>query len=46
MKSGEIKEIYKKWFMSPIPPYDTSLKVPMSSLLEEAIEAPSDIGIN
>jgi glutamate/aspartate transport system substrate-binding protein len=45
MKSGEINDIYKKWFMSPIPPYDTSLKVPMSSLLEEAFEKPSDIGI-
>lgn len=46
MKSGEIKEIYKKWFLSPIPPYDTSLNVPMSPLLEEAIANPSDIGIN
>lgn len=45
MKTGEIKTIYNRWFMSPIPPYDTELNVPMSPLLEEAIATPNDTGI-
>lgn len=45
MKSGELERIYNKWFMSPIPPKNVNLQIPMSDLLKEAIRNPSDSGI-
>lgn len=45
MKSGEIEKIYNKWFMSPIPPKNINLNLPMSPQLKEAIKNPSDKGV-
>ena len=42
MKSGEIDKLYKKWFMSPIPPKNVNLNFAMSGKLAELIKAPSD----
>lgn len=41
-KSGELDKLYKKWFMSPIPPKNASLNFPMSEKLAELIKAPSN----
>ncbi|MDO8788207.1 MAG: amino acid ABC transporter substrate-binding protein [Sulfuritalea sp.] len=45
MKSGEMERIYNKWFMSPIPPKNVNLQIPMSGLLKEAFRNPNDTGI-
>jgi glutamate/aspartate transport system substrate-binding protein len=45
MKSGEIERIYNKWFMSPIPPKNINLQIPMSGLLKELFRNPNDTGI-
>jgi glutamate/aspartate transport system substrate-binding protein len=42
MKSGELDKLYKKWFMSPIPPKNVSMDFPMSDKLKELIKTPSD----
>ncbi len=42
MKSGELEKMYKKWFMSPIPPKNVSMDFPMSDKLKELIKNPSD----
>ena len=42
MRSGEIDNLYAKWFMSPIPPKNANLNFPMSSKLKELIKSPSD----
>ena len=41
--SGEIKQIYAKWFQSPIPPSGTNLQLPMSAALAAAFAAPEAI---
>ena len=43
-KSGEINQIYHKWFESPIPPKNINLKVPMSAELKKVIANPTDSG--
>jgi glutamate/aspartate transport system substrate-binding protein len=40
--SGEARTIYRKWFMQPIPPKNTSLNMPMSYLLKDFWKYPSD----
>ena len=40
-KSGEIDKLYKKWFMSPIPPKGANLNFPMSDKLVELLKAPN-----
>ncbi|WP_431123337.1 transporter substrate-binding domain-containing protein [Variovorax paradoxus] len=42
MKSGEFEKLYTKWFMSPIPPKNAPLNLPMSQQLKDNIKAPSD----
>jgi ABC-type amino acid transport substrate-binding protein len=42
MKSGEFEKLYTKWFMSPIPPRNVPLNLPMSQQLKDNIKAPSD----
>lgn len=42
MASGEVERLYQRWFMSPIPPRQTSLNFPMSELLRELLKKPSD----
>ena len=44
MKSGEIKAMYQRWFMSPIPPKNVNLKLPISHALEAQFKAPTDRG--
>ncbi|MDP3512262.1 MAG: amino acid ABC transporter substrate-binding protein [Sulfuritalea sp.] len=45
MKSGELERIYTKWFLSPIPPNNVNLQIPMSNMLRELLANPNDIGI-
>jgi ABC-type amino acid transport substrate-binding protein len=42
MKSGEFEALYKKWFMSPIPPKGINLNAPMSKELIDNMKALSD----
>ncbi|KQV97513.1 transporter substrate-binding domain-containing protein [Rhizobacter sp. Root1221] len=42
MKSGEFEVLYKKWFMSPIPPRGINLNAPMSKELRDNIKSFSD----
>jgi ABC-type amino acid transport substrate-binding protein len=42
MKSGEFERIYKKWFMSPIPPRGINLNAPMGKELTENLKLLSD----
>ncbi len=42
MKSGEFEKLYKKWFMSPIPPRQRSLGLPVSDRLREQLKSPTD----
>ena len=42
MKSGDVEKIYNKWFMSPIPPSNTSLNLPMSNTLKKLLREPND----
>jgi len=41
-KSGEIEKIYNKWFMSPIPPKNINLNVPISDSLKKVFANPTD----
>jgi glutamate/aspartate transport system substrate-binding protein len=41
-RSGEIKAIYDKWFVKPIPPKNISLNFPMGAALQKAIAQPTD----
>jgi glutamate/aspartate transport system substrate-binding protein len=41
-KSGDINTIYKRWFLSPIPPKGLNLNFPMSDELKELIAKPTD----
>ena len=45
MKNGELEKLYTRWFMSPIPPKDVNLQIPMSDMLKEMLRNPSDSGI-
>ena len=42
MKSGDVEKIYNKWFMSAIPPANTSLNLPMSDALKKLLREPND----
>jgi glutamate/aspartate transport system substrate-binding protein len=42
MKSGQADKIYKKWFLSPIPPYGRNLDFPMSKELADDYKHPND----
>ncbi len=42
MKSGEFDALYRKWFMSPIPPKGINLNAPMSQELRDNLRALSD----
>ena len=42
IKAGEIDLLYKKWFMQPIPPKNTSVNLPMGKILTGLLKAPSD----
>lgn len=42
MKSGEINEIYAKWFQKPVPPANVNLNYPMPAAVREAYRAPNN----
>ena len=42
IKSGELEKLYTKWFMSPIPPKNTSVNLPMGEVLKGLLANPSD----
>jgi glutamate/aspartate transport system substrate-binding protein len=42
IKSGELNKLYAKWFLSPIPPKNTSVNLPMGSVLTGLFKNPSD----
>ena len=42
MKSGDFEKLYRKWFMSPIPPKGINLNAPMGKELADNLRALSD----
>ncbi len=42
IKNGEFERLYKKWFLSPIPPHNVNLNVPMSDELKQNMKTPTD----
>lgn len=42
MDSGEFERLYRKWFMSPIPPKGVNLNAPMARELLDNLKAKSD----
>lgn len=42
IKTGEIDLLYKKWFMQPIAPKNTSVNLPMGKVLQGLLKNPSD----
>jgi len=45
MKSGEMDILYKKWFMSPIPPKGININYPVNAETKDAFKNPSSKGI-
>ena len=45
MKSGEMETLYKKWFLSPIPPRNLILNYPINAETRDAFQNPSSKGI-
>ena len=43
-RGGDIQKIYAKWFLTPIPPNDVNLNVPLSASMRRVIEQPTDSG--
>jgi glutamate/aspartate transport system substrate-binding protein len=39
---GEIFDVYRKWFLSPIPPRGINLNLPMSEAFKRVIKKPTD----
>lgn len=44
-KNGQMAALYKKWFLSPIPPRNLNLNMPMSSSYNKLKASPNDAGI-
>lgn len=42
MKSGEAEKLYRKWFLSPIPPNGANLNFPMSEVMVNLYKNPND----
>lgn len=45
MKSGEINDIYARWFTKPVPPSGVNLNYPMPNAVKEAYRNPNNRGI-
>jgi len=43
-KSGQIRGIYDKWFLKPVPPKNINLNVPMSDQFKKVVANPTDSG--
>ena len=46
IRSGEAEKVYTRWFMTPIPPKNVSMNLPMSYLLRDSWKYPSDAVAN
>ena len=44
-RSGEINELYAKWFTKPVPPAGVNLNYPMPKAVREAYANPNNKGI-
>lgn len=44
-KNGQMATLYKKWFLSPIPPKNINLNMPMSASYKKLQASPNDAGI-
>lgn len=44
IKNGEIKKLYAKWFLQPIPPKSINLNWPVSPELQAVFDKPTDSG--
>jgi glutamate/aspartate transport system substrate-binding protein len=42
MIDGEVRNLYAKWFLSPIPPKGVNLGIPLSPLMRDQLTFPSD----
>jgi glutamate/aspartate transport system substrate-binding protein len=42
MIDGVVGRLYTKWFLSPIPPNNVAVGIPMSALLRDQIRWPTD----
>lgn len=42
MIDGEVKTVYSKWFLSPIPPKGVNLNIPVSPLMRDQLSFPTD----
>ena len=42
MASGALEKLYAKWFMSPIPPRNAVINIPLSESLKAAFLSPND----
>jgi glutamate/aspartate transport system substrate-binding protein len=42
MIDGQVSRLYTKWFLSPIPPNNATMGIPMSALLRDQIRWPTD----
>jgi glutamate/aspartate transport system substrate-binding protein len=42
MTSGEAEKLYKKWFLSPIPPKGLNMNLPLSEDMKELFKNPND----
>ena len=45
MKSGKANDLYKKWFMQPIPPKNLNLNYPMTAGMKDLYAHPNDKAI-
>jgi glutamate/aspartate transport system substrate-binding protein len=45
MKSGKANDLYKKWFLSPIPPKGLNLNYPMTAGMKDLYAHPNDKAI-
>jgi glutamate/aspartate transport system substrate-binding protein len=41
-RSGEIEQLYRRWFESPIPPQGINLRMPMTPVMRRVIAEPTD----
>jgi glutamate/aspartate transport system substrate-binding protein len=42
MIDGEVRSLYNKWFVSPIPPKGVNLGIPLSPLMRDQLNFPTD----
>ena len=42
LKDGEIKMLYDKWFLKPIPPKNVAVNLPMGKILSDLVKTPND----